>query len=269
MTAKKRKPAYFVPALEKGLDILEALSLVNVPQTLADLSRLCNRSRSEIFRMVAALENRDYIVRDPVSGGYELTLKIFQLAHTHSPMHHLLKAAYFPMRDLANQLKESCHLSVMSGPSLLVIAEAESPSPLRLSVAVGYRVAPLTTASGKLLLAMLEPPAQEAALRSDRMFQSMNAKRRRALQKELLRMRDAGFCVTASAYRTGVDVSALVGSRQVGVIAALGIPFVAGGPNHGREKSLVPAVQECARRITHLLGLHRVSKRAAVAAGKR
>jgi DNA-binding IclR family transcriptional regulator len=252
---RRQKSAYFVPALEKGLDILEALSLVAVPQTLADLSRLCGRSRSEIFRMVDALEKREYIVRDPVSGGYELTLKLYQLAHTHSPVDRLLKAAYFPMRDLANTVQESCHLCVLSDDQLLVIAESESPSPVRLSVAVGYRTVPLMTASGRLLLAMLEDPRLDAALEREKNFRSMNAKKRRALRAELARIGKTGVCLASSAYRTGVDVSCLVGSTEIGVTAALGVPFISGGVNHGKEKTLIAVIQKYARRITQALGL--------------
>jgi len=255
----RRKPAYFVPALEKGLDILEVLSQVTVPQSLADLCRLCNRSRGELFRMVDALEKRRYIVRDPVSGGYELTLKLYQLAHTHSPMEHLLKAAYFPMRDLANRLRESCHLCVLSDDQLLVIAEAESPDLIRLSVAVGYRTAPLTTVSGRLLLAMLAESSLKAVLEKDKGFKAMTPAQRRSLRAELARVRDAGYCVAHSAQRTGVDISCLVGSPGIGVIAALGVPFISGGTNHGREKKLVPVIREHARRITRAVGLHAYS----------
>jgi DNA-binding IclR family transcriptional regulator len=251
----RQKSSYFVPALEKGLDILEALSLVNVPQTLADLSRLCSRSRSEIFRMVDALEKREYIVRDPVSGGYELTLKLYQLAHTHSPVDHLLKAAYFPMRDLANALEESCHLCVLSDDQLLVIAESESPSPIRLSVAIGYRTVPHTTASGRLLLAMLESRTLDALLERSKRFQSLDPKQRRELRAELARIRRTGFCLASSAYRTGVDVSCLVGSPDIGVMAALGVPVISGGANHGKEPTLVPVIRKYARRITQALGL--------------
>ena len=249
------KSAYFVPALEKGLDILEALSLATVPQTLAELSRLCHRSRSEIFRMVDALENREYIVRDPVSGGYELSLKLYQLAHTHSPVDHLLKAAYFPMRDLANTLHESCHLCILSNDQLLVIAEASSPNPVRLSVEIGYRAEPLTTASGKLLLATLEELVLNPMLERNRTFQSMTNAKRRAAKAELARIRDTGYCLAPSAYRTGIDVSCVVGSASIGVTAALGVPFVSGGTNHGKEKTLVPVIQKFSQRITRAMGL--------------
>jgi DNA-binding IclR family transcriptional regulator len=251
----RQKSAYFVPALEKGLDILEALSLATVPQTLADLSRSCDRSRSEIFRMVDALEKREYIVRDPVSGGYELTLKLYQLAHTHSPVDHLLKAAYFPMRDLANLLNESCHLSILSNDQLFVIAESASRNPVRLSVEIGYRADPLTTASGKVLLATLQDATLDAMLERNKTFKSMSVARRRVAMSELARIKTSGCYISASAYRTGIDVSCAVGSTGIGVIAALGVPVVSGGTNHGKEKKLIPVIQKFAKRITGGMGL--------------
>jgi DNA-binding IclR family transcriptional regulator len=56
--------SYPVPALEKGLDLLEFLSAQGVPQSLADLARGLGRSASEIFRMLNCLERRGYIGRD-------------------------------------------------------------------------------------------------------------------------------------------------------------------------------------------------------------
>jgi len=135
---KKPSPTYFVPALEKGLDTLEALAVAKVPQSLTDLARTLNRTSSELFRMISVLEKRAYIARDPVSEGYHLTLKLYELAHTHSPVDQLLKAAALPMQELAETIQESCHLCVLNGPMLTVIAQAESPEPVRLSVEVGY-----------------------------------------------------------------------------------------------------------------------------------
>jgi DNA-binding IclR family transcriptional regulator len=61
----KNRSGYFAPALEKGLDVLEALAVARTPQTLAQLARTLNRTSSELFRMIDALEKRFYIIRDP------------------------------------------------------------------------------------------------------------------------------------------------------------------------------------------------------------
>jgi DNA-binding IclR family transcriptional regulator len=145
-------PAYSVPALEKGLDILECLAAAPVALSLAELARDLDRGSAEIFRMLVCLERRAYLRRDPVSGKYSPTLRMFELAHAHSPLQTLLEAAREPMRDLAVRLRESCHLSVLERGQLLVIASENSPESIRLSVEVGGRFEPKRTASGRLLL---------------------------------------------------------------------------------------------------------------------
>ena len=249
------KTKYFVPALEKGLDILEALAVAVVPQSLTDLSRTLNRTPSELFRMLDALERRAYISRDIVSDGYYLTLKLYELAHTHSPVDHLLRAAALPMRELAETIHESCHLSILNGPMLMVIAQAESPEPVRLSIEVGYRVLPLTTASGRVLVSMLDDATRGRFLAADVTYSSMNRAERHRFSTSVLQIREAGCYIAPSTRRAGIDISCAIGNSEIDVSAALGVPIMPGGPNQNREKKLASTIQECANKITVTLGL--------------
>jgi DNA-binding IclR family transcriptional regulator len=149
MSAKS--PDYSVPALEKGLDILEALAASPVPLSLAELARDLDRGSAEIFRMLVCLERRAYLRRDAVSGKYAPTLRLFELAHAHSPLRTLLEVAREPMREVTLRLRESCHLSVIERGQLLVIAREDSPETVRLAIEVGGRFDPRKTASGRLL----------------------------------------------------------------------------------------------------------------------
>ncbi|MGH2562597.1 MAG: IclR family transcriptional regulator, partial [Thermomicrobiales bacterium] len=124
-------PNYHVPALEKGLDILECLAAQGVPLTQAQLARTLGRRPSELFRMLTTLERRGYVQRDPLSGAYSLTLRLFELGHAHSPYDGLLRAAERPMRALTEEVRQSCHLSVIHGGQLLVLAEEQSPTRIR------------------------------------------------------------------------------------------------------------------------------------------
>lgn len=253
----RSQPAYSVPALEKGLDILEALASAHVPQSLTELARRLHRTPSELFRMLAVLERRTYIVRDPVSEGYSLTLKLYELAHTHSPVDQLLKAATIPMRELAEEARESCHLCVLSGSMLLVVAQAESPEPVRLSVEVGDRVPPLRTASGRVLAAFLDPDDQRRLFVADA---SLSRKERADLTTELQQIRKRGYLLAASNRRAGLDLSCMVGNPRAGVLAALGVPFLPGSANDGKERKFIPIVQGYADRITAALGLTLVER---------
>ena len=167
MTGQQSSTKYRVPALEKGLDILEALAFVSAPQSLADLARTLGRSSSEIFRMLNCLEARHYIARDEHSGNYALTLKLYELAHTHSPVEQLLRVAAQPMEELAQTLRESCHLSVLHQGWLVVLSQALSPEPVRLTVEVGGRFSMVHNVSGRLLLAQLPATERIALLGQD------------------------------------------------------------------------------------------------------
>ena len=159
---------YPVPALEKGLDILEALAAAPVPQSLAELAATLRKGSNELFRILNCLEWRGYVGRDPVSGKYSLTLRLFQLAHAHTPLDKLLRAAREPMRGLSSRLRESCHLSVLQGGRLLIIAQEESPEQVRLSIEVGSTFDPKRTVSGRLLLSQSRPkPAGQLTARDE------------------------------------------------------------------------------------------------------
>jgi DNA-binding IclR family transcriptional regulator len=149
---KKPAPSYSVPALEKGLDIIECLAASPAPLSLVELARDLNRGTAEIFRMLVCLERRSYLWRETRSGKYSLTLRLFELSQTHTPLKILLSAAREPMRLVTESLGESCHLSVIERGALLVVAKEDSQERVRLAIEVGAAFDPESTASGRLLL---------------------------------------------------------------------------------------------------------------------
>ncbi len=84
------------PALEKRLDILEFLS--DFPEGLSkvDVTKGLGRSLNEIFRMVSVLEKREYVLCDPETERYSLSLKLFPVANRYQPTRMLVKKSSFP-----------------------------------------------------------------------------------------------------------------------------------------------------------------------------
>jgi len=248
---------YAVPALEKGLDVLELLASQDAGRSLAELARRLGRSPSEIFRTLVCLERRGYVARDEGSGLYRLSLRIFELARTHTPVRALLRSAERPMQDLAETVRESCHLSVLSGGGLLVLAQAEGPSARRLSIEVGSRHSVVHSASGRLLLAALESAARDRLLARDADFRRLGAGERKRFLGRLVRIRRLGVSVAVSETTMGVrDVAVLVGNPRADVTAALCVPALTG--IRGRRVSipaLRAALDRCAEAITRALGL--------------
>jgi DNA-binding IclR family transcriptional regulator len=258
MPARKSPPEYAVPALDRGLDIVEALSASPVPLSLTDLGRTLHYPPSGLFRLMSRFEKRRYVVREPVSGKYSLTLKLFELAHTHSPVDNLLQVAERPMRELAAEVGESVHLGLLSHGRLVVLIDVGSPSRVRLSIETGSQFPPIHTNSGRLLLAMLPPDRLAAFLEQDPDYLPLPMAARRRLRDELAAIRRKGYAVSPSRDRAGLmDVSVPVGNPEIGHVAALAIACLRAGSRNGNLR-LVRPMHRCAAEIALAQGLNHV-----------
>lgn len=247
---------YPVPALEKGLDIIEALASAAVPQSLADLAGRLGRSSSELFRMLNCLERRGYLLREGPSPRFGLSLKLFALAHAHSATEKLIRAARGPMQALTERFRESCHLSVLTRGRLLVVAQEESPDPVRLSVEVGGTFDATRTASGRLLLAFLGESERAGALRLASSGRPLDPGARLRLNREIAMIQRNGVSRANGETIEGVrDLAVLVGTPGTGAIAALAVSGLSRPRQRTDESALWAGMRAAAREITAALGL--------------
>jgi DNA-binding IclR family transcriptional regulator len=255
--ARPAQPRYAVPALDRGLDILEALSASPVPMSLSDVARAVGSTSSGIFRIMARFEERSYVGKDPVSGHYGLTLKLFELSHTHSPVENLLRAAAGPMRELAEAAGESVHLSVINNGKLVVLLDVGTPGRWRISFDVGARFPILQTNSGRLLLAHLNEAPRAEVLSADSEYASMPEAERLELAAEFESLRRDCYAVKRSPERGGLhDITFLTGNPQAGHIAAVAIACMHSGPDEAAYVNrLLGGLRECAAKITAAQGL--------------
>lgn len=259
LSLEERRTKYSVPALEKALDVLEYLSEQAVPLTQAQLARALKRQAGEIFRMLACLESRGYLRREPATGAYSLTLKLFELSRTHSPYELLLKVAQPLMRALAEELRESCHLSVIHHGRVLVLAQAESPKPFRLSVEVGSLHSPMHTTSGRVILSYMEDSVRDEILGREPDWQQEKPPARAAYLKRLATIRARGYeRADGERFVGALDLGVPVGSPHSSMKAALTIAMLKEKTGSSIE-SMLPALQHCAEAIALQAGLKRES----------
>lgn len=249
-------PQYKVPALDKGLDILEALAADSVPQSLADLANHLDRSSSELFRMLNCLEQRHYIQRDPVSGKYRLSLKLYALSHTHSAVERLVESAHVPMQELTEKVRESCHLSLLDRGRLLVVSQIESPAPIRLSIEVGARFDSLLTVSGRLLLSRLSEDERLEQLQGSQKWSRSGSAARKKILKEIDQLQGQDFSAAFSDSVEGVeDIATDVGQANIGLVAALTMTRFQPRKETVKKSALINSIRQTAAEITTTLGL--------------
>ncbi|TBU83471.1 transcriptional regulator [Pseudomonas daroniae] len=235
------EPQHRAPALEKGLDILEALAEQRGGLLQKEVADRVGRSVSEVFRVLGALERRGYIARDSGSGLYTLTLKMFELAHIHPPTRRLIEIATTKMETLATQINCTCHLVIRHGNRLMVIAQTQ-PDTLEMgwSVRVGG-VLPMSPryASARTLAAFQKDHQREAML--SMMLGDANQADQRALEKKLENVRIQGYLISPSELAPGItDISCPILNHFGDAIAALTAPTF--GPHVEDEAHIAEVV---------------------------
>ncbi len=160
------------------------------------------------------------------------------------------------MRELADSSRESVHLSVLNHRRLVVLMDVPSPLRVRFAHQVGSQFSPVTTNSGRLLLAYLNPDDLKAHLAEDMDYARLSKAKREEFHEELKRIRRNRCAVSFSEERAGMrDIAVLVGNPAVGSIAALAVACLGSVRDKAGVNRIVSALQQCANRITVAMGM--------------
>ena len=214
---------YRAPALEKGLEILEFLAPRTRAMKLSEISAGLGRSKSEIFRMLQVLEQRQYLARAAGEDGYALTNRLFLLGMEHPPVKGLMETAMPVMHRLAEQILQPCHLAIASEELIIVVARVESPGDVGFVVRVGHR-RPIPQSTSGLVLLAFQPDDIRA-----RWLETLRRRRirfeRKRLAGQLRTIAARGYACIPSEVVAGVtDLSAPILLRGA-ALAALTVPF--------------------------------------------
>lgn len=216
---------YTTPALEKGLDILELFASTSEELSKREVARRLGRTVSEIFRMLVCLEERGYLAQATGEDRLRLTLKLFKLAQEHPPVKRLAAKALPVMQDLAHKINQSCHLGVLDGGKIIIVAQVDSPASTGFYVKAGSSVDLMEAATGHVILAH-----QRAETRARAISEWQRETKRKIpsdLERHLEKIRKQGFEERASYQVSGVlNVSNPIFDDQHFAIAALTVPFL-------------------------------------------
>lgn len=247
---------YNAPALDKGLDILEHLSEVGVPLSQAEIAHGINRTPSEIYRMLVCLEERGYVLRGSTAGKYRLSLKMYSLSHRHTPFDELKRVAHYPMQELSETTRQSCHLSILDSDRLLVIAQTRSPSAVSLSIEEGTHFPLSMTTSGRVLLSRYEEIDRAAILARDEFYVQWNDKEQERFLTSVKEIEQKGFRVAKSKLTSGItDIAVPIGLRNSNLIAVLAVSvFTSSLEDELKIEDLLKALELTQGEINHLIG---------------
>jgi DNA-binding IclR family transcriptional regulator len=251
-TKPAKIPAYATPALDKGLDIIELLAHQSAGLTKSQLARELKRTVSEIFRMLLCLERRGYIAQVE-EDRYSLTLKMFKLVQEHPPTERLIVDALPVMNRLARDTLQSCHMGVLEGSRVVLLAQVNAPTDLGFFVKLGSTVDIMESGSGYVILAHQVVTQRKRTL--EEWSRETGKKPPRDLEAHLARIRKVGYEKRASYLVKGiVNISFPIFDERGSPLGALTVPHIQYNESARRIIQVIQLLREAAEQITVSIG---------------
>jgi DNA-binding IclR family transcriptional regulator len=248
----EEKNSYATPALEKGLDVIELLAHQPGGLTKSEISRELKRTVSEIFRMLLCLERRAYIAQ--VDGErYALTLKLFRLVQEHPPTERLITEALPVMHQLAHNTQQSCHMGIIEGAEVTILAQVNAPTSVGFYVKLGSSVELMEATTGYVILAH---QAEEHRARTLAEWQRLTGSEVPAdLYAHLARVKRQGFESTPSYKVRGVtNISYPIFDERGSALGALTVPYIQLIDGVANASQVSASLKKASREITAAIG---------------
>lgn len=187
-------PGYQVPALVRGLKILEHLAGVPAGATLSEVLTALALPKPSVFRLLQTLAEQGYVQRDAAGGRYRLSRKMLALGYAAVDANGLVERSLDVLRSLRDATGETTLLAVLAGREGIVLEQVASPHAVKVLVQVGHRFPLHSAAPGKAILAFLPAAEREALLATLelRRFTARTITTREAFDAELAQVRRSG-----------------------------------------------------------------------------
>jgi DNA-binding IclR family transcriptional regulator len=216
---------YPTPALEKVLDILELFATEPAGLTKSDVARRLGRTVSEVFRMLVCLEERGYISQSRDGERFLLTLRLFELGQKYPPTKRLINESLPIMQQITDELNQSCHMGVLDGDRVVIVAQVDSPLNVGFYVKAGGIGDLMRSTTGHVILAH---QSSEVSSRAVQLWcQHNHARPPRDFSARLSKIKQRGYEQGKSYEVEGViNISFPVLDVRGHAVAALSVPFL-------------------------------------------
>lgn len=148
----------------RELRVLEQLARTQHPQTLSMLAQRLDLPKTSLMRLLATLAASGFVIKAPGEQGFLPGPRAARLAVSILTAPHFSRAARAILSRLVEATGESCNLTTLEGDSMRYLERVETHHLLRLSMEVGAHVPLHCTATGKLMLSLMDEAAQHATL---------------------------------------------------------------------------------------------------------
>jgi len=246
-----------VPALQRGLAILELVANSKSGLTLSQLMRHFDFPKSSVHCLVVTFEREGYLQRDQATGRYMSGLKLVSIANSALEGMVFRERAAPLLGALMARTGMTVHMAILDRDEVVVVAKVDRPGVPRVATWIGKRVDPHCTSLGKCLIAHLPEPeldrliGQRGLLRHNENTIVSPVR----LKEELARIRARGYALDDEEEEIGVRcIGAPVWNHDGRVIAAVSVTGTTARINEETLDALASQVRQTALLISRQLG---------------
>jgi len=240
-----------VRAVERALDILLAFGAGDRELTVAELLKRVDLSRPTLYRLLYTLEGNGFLTASGDPQRFRLGPSVGSLARAWtSSFEDLAEIAQPVLRKLWEETGETVALFVPDGATRLCIAEIPSPQPLSFKRGVGYSEKIVRGASGRALLAWMNPSVDQLRKYGDGMKLNLSD-----LQTQLAAVRKQGYAESHDELIVGAAaIAAPFFDQNENLAGSIAIFGPSARLDSNRMKELVATLWQHTASLSALLG---------------
>ena len=241
----------FVQSLDRGLAVIRCFSSERPSLTLSEVAERTGLTRAAARRFLLTLQELGYV--GSTGRQFSLRPRVLALGYAYLSSFSVAQIAQPHLEDLAEELHESCSVSVLDGDDIVYVARASANRIMTIALTVGTRLPPYPTSMGRVLLASLPASELDAHLQrtSLRKLTERTVVDEAELRQILITVAAQGWAAVDQELEAGVrSIAVPIRDSSGRVVAAINASaHAARVPMRTLERQFLPRLLDAAQQI--------------------
>jgi DNA-binding IclR family transcriptional regulator len=213
-----------VKSVERCIDVLFVLT--ERPMTLTEIATRSGLSKSTTLRLLATLSHGGLVMKDPLTGTYQLGSGCLVLGHGFmNGQGGLAALAHEPLQELREETGETVAVHVRLGRQRVCVDEVPGPHGVRYVAEIGGLAPIYIGSAGRVLLAYMDPDRLDTLIGGVELVMpaTNTVIDEAALRKELAVVRRHGYAMSEGERIRGASAISVPVTGPDGFVASLSI----------------------------------------------
>jgi IclR family pca regulon transcriptional regulator len=243
----------FVTALARGLTVFTCFGQDSEELTLSEVAERSGLNRAASRRILLTLESLGYVLAR--GRHFRLAPKTLDLGYAYLSSIPVWRVAQPIMKEVVDQLDESCSIGVLDGTDVVYIARIPPKHFMFIPVSMGTRMDAYVNSLGRVLLAAYSPAELDAYFEKIKITKhsSHSLDTEAQLRAELVKVARDDYAIIDQELQEGYrSIAVPIPSRSGPVQVALNASAHASRATKEELVSrILPVLQQAAARISH------------------